>query len=227
MARKFGRLHVSTWDDSDYTSLTCTQQQVYNALYSSRDISWCGVLPLLPQRLAGLASDLTLTKVRAALSALDRARFVVVDEATAEICVRRFIHHDEVMAQPNVAKAMGRALSLVHSEKIRQCIIDELTRESDERPDLGGWASLAAAYPELSEEVHANPWRKGYRKGSGKGCPTNPQPSTYNPQPTTPDPTGAASPAGDATKKPVTSVGGQEITQVEQLSTDRASKEKS
>ncbi len=213
MARKYGRLMITAWEDSDFTALTTTQQMVYSALYSSRDITWCGVLPLLYKRLAGLASDLTEARARAAMDALERGQFIVIDRDTAEVCVRRFIHHDEVMKQPNVAKAMGRAYYLVRSPAIKECIVAELARELTDYPDYPGWASLAGAYPELDTLIQLNPYPKGYRKatpnpsrkGSGKGLPT-----TYNPQPSTLNPSGADADA-DASLSPetvVTSVGG-------------------
>ena len=161
MARKHARLMVSVWDDEDFTSLTSVEQNVFFALISSRDLSWCGVVPYLPKRLARNASDLTERKVVAAIARLSDTRFVVVDDETDEILVRRFIHHDEVMKQPNVAKGMATSTKRVHSQHLSAVIIDELARELADEPDLKGWAAVRSSFPELFDQVCA--------KASGKG----------------------------------------------------------
>lgn len=153
MARKHARILVTIWDDPEFTALTSVQQVVYFAVISSKDISWCGVNPLLPQRFAGIASDITERKALAAFEMLEARRFVVADRATAEVAARTFVRHDEILRQPNVTKAMGRAYELVRSEVIRDSITTELGRSLRDDPDASGWASLRAAYPELFNEA--------------------------------------------------------------------------
>lgn len=165
MARKHARILVSIWDDPDFVALTTAQQVTYFALLSSKDLSWCGVNPLLPQRFSGLASDLNERKARAAFDALADARFIVADHDTAEVAARTFVRHDDILNQPNVTKAMGRALGLVRSDRIRRAIVDELHRVHLESPDAKGWPSLRASYPDLYAEV-SKPSAKGCRKGS-------------------------------------------------------------
>ncbi len=203
MARKFTQMWTSVWDDPDFVALTCAQQTVYWAHANNQDISWCGVLPLLPQRLVDCASDLTESKARAATTVLEKRRFLILDRRTAEVFVRRFVHYNEAMKIPNVAKAVGRAFYLVRSTALRDAILVELARELGEFPDWPGWGALHAAYPELWDLVAANssgkgspnPSGKGSGKGSGnpspnpssnssgKGSPNTPQPTTHNPQP--------------------------------------------
>ncbi len=170
MARRHARIMLSIWDDPDFTALTSGEQVTYFSLISSRDLSWCGVLPYLPKRLVRNSRSLTERKVVAALDVLTEKRFIVVDRDTDEMTVRRFIHHDEVMRQPNVAKAMARALDLVHSQRIRDVIVDELRRELTEEPDYAGWGAIALAFPELFELVNAkgsrNPSMNPSRKAS-------------------------------------------------------------
>lgn len=162
MARRHARLMVSVWDDDDFVSLTSIEQNVFFALISSRDLSWCGVAPYLPKRMARNASDLTERKVVAAIGKLEAERFVVIDNDTDEILVRRFVHYDEVMKQPNVAKGMATSLNRVHSQHLSSVIVSELAREMVEQPEFKGWASLRASFPELFEQVRA----KGSAKGS-------------------------------------------------------------
>lgn len=159
MARKFARLQIAIWDDPEFISLIPSTQIVYLSLISSRDLSWCGVAPLLPKRLTGNSKGLNERKVVTALDQLDASRFVILDHDTSEIAVRTFIHHDQVMQQPNVAKAMGRALNLVHSQSLRASIEDELARELATEPNYAGWEALRKAYPDLYAKVSENPSR--------------------------------------------------------------------
>lgn len=163
MPRDHAVIYVSIWDDDDFVSLESVQQQTYFALCSSPDLSWCGVNPLLPKRLARLAKDLTERKVRASLDALEAARFLVIDHDTAEIGVRTFVRHDRILRQPNVTKAMVKALDRVHSATIRDAIVAELRRELDENPDAKGWAAIQSCFPELFAELQ----EKASRNPSG------------------------------------------------------------
>lgn len=162
MARKHARLLVSIWSDEDWLCLSSMQQTTYLALLGSVDLSWCGVAPLLPQRLVGKSADMTNErKVRSCLDALqaDPGRFVVIDESTGELLVRTYVRHDEILKQPNVTKAMAKAIEKVHSPRIHQAIVIELRRLYREDPDLNGWSSFALIKPELFETLSANPLR--------------------------------------------------------------------
>lgn len=157
MARDHARLLVSIWADEDFTRLTSAQQLTYLSLISSPDLSWCGVLPLLPQRLALLSSDATERKVRANLTALEDRRFIVTDEVTAEVLVRSYVRHDNLLRQPNVVKAMVKALQRVHSDHLQEVVIGELARAFREDPDAKGWPIIRSEQPELFARVSANP----------------------------------------------------------------------
>ena len=183
MARDHARLLVSIWTDSDWTALSSREQVLYLAMTSSPDLSWCGVLPLTPARLSALSKDMTEPKVRASILVLERARFILIDAHTAEILVRTYVRHDGILKQPNVTKAMIRALGKVHSPALADAVKDELARELRENADAKGWASVHVGFPELFEELlargKANPSGKGSRKGSVKGCPTTLPPSPF------------------------------------------------
>lgn len=160
MARNHARLLVSLWNDPDWLALTSHQHDVYAALLTTHDLSWCGVAPLLPQRLVAWAADLTLRKVQAALEVLASevaGRFLVIDPATAEILIRSYVRHDDLLKQPNVTKAMVRSIPKVRSKIIQQAITVELGRKFQEDPDLKGWDTLRAEDPELYAKVSANP----------------------------------------------------------------------
>ena len=153
MARDHARLLVSIWSDEEFVTLKVAQQMTYLSLISSPDLSWCGVAPLLPQRTARLAADLTEAKVRAALDELQGRRFLVIDDATAEIAVRSYVRHDGILKQPNVTKAMVKALLRIHSDDVAGVIRDELARELRENPDAKGWPSVRSEQPELFAEL--------------------------------------------------------------------------
>lgn len=185
MPRTHIRLLTSIWDDPDWRALTTIQQQTYLAVLSSEDLSWCGVAPLLPQRLVKFASDLTERKVRLAIAALADARFFVVDDTTAEVLVRSYVRHDGIMKQPNVTKAMVGAIGKVHSPHLRAVVISELGRHYREEPppprvevDPGqrkpkenGWEILEKHFAVLFEEIlnaSRNPFGNPSRNPLGK-----------------------------------------------------------
>jgi len=169
VARKHARLLLSIWDDDDFTALGPTEQTIYFGILSSRDLSWCGVAPLLPQRFTRNAHGLTERKIGSALDRLAKERFVVIDRSTAELAVRTFVRHDEVMRQPNVVKAMATALGRVHSDRLRDVILEEVARDFIENPAYPGWKTLADSFPKVMAEVQekssgnpsANPSMKG------------------------------------------------------------------
>lgn len=162
MARNHARLLLSVWDDPNWLGLTSQQHDVYAALLTTNDLSWCGVAPLLPQRLVGWSADLTLRKVQAALDVLSSqqaGRFLIIDETTAEVGVRTFVRHDDLMKQPNVVKAMLKDLAKVRSRTIRDAIVHELRRKHAEDSELKGWATIRSLNPELFTELTGNPLR--------------------------------------------------------------------
>lgn len=166
MARDFAKLLTRVWKDEDWLSLSAIEQTVYISLLTTDDLSWCGVAPLLPQRLAGFASDLSVAKARKALDVLTEKRFVVADEDAGEVAVRSFVRNDKVVSQPNITRAMLKAFDLVRSERIASVITQELARSYAEEPDLKGWVTVKSVAPDLFDIIS-----KGSPKGSAKGSP--------------------------------------------------------
>lgn len=157
MARDHARLFVRIWADPDWKSLSSGQQLTFIKLVSSSDLSWCGVHPMLPVRLAQLSSDTSERKVRADLDGLAGRRFVVVDESTAEVLVRSYVRHDGLLKQPNVTKAMVKALEATHSDALRSAVREELARAFREDSEAKGWATIRSERPELFDQIKANP----------------------------------------------------------------------
>lgn len=161
MARDHARIYLSIWDDPAFLGLTAVQQLVYLQHVSHKDLSWCGVLPYLPERLVALTKDLTKPKVGAAIDALERAKFLVVDRKTAETLVRTYVRHDGILKQPNVTIAMVRALERVHSPRIRKAVEREIVRLLSDEPEARGWEGFAKADPDLHAALAAKAYLKG------------------------------------------------------------------
>jgi len=157
MAREYARLMVKIWDDPDWLNLTGDEQTSYAALISSQDLDYAGILPYLPSRYAHICRKMTERKFIAALGALEAITppFVVIDRETAEILVRTYIRHDEVLRIPNVAKAMAKAVGKIRSPRLRAVVIDELVGLTIEAPDAKGWRGIEDGYPDLYAEVAA------------------------------------------------------------------------
>ena len=167
MARDHARIRVDIWAKDDWKLLTITQQLVYLALTTSPDLSYCGVLPLIPTRYVDLNTDMTERRFTSAISVLELRKYVVTDTASAELLVRSYIRHDGILKQPNVTKAMVTALKRVHSRKITRAIEAEIVRLMLDEPDAKGWRGFADVDPEGFTELMT----KAHRKGSGKGSP--------------------------------------------------------
>lgn len=159
--RKFAVVQVSIWDDPDFTRCTAEAQLVYIMALSHPDLSYCGVMPLLPQRFVLMSANLTERKVRAALKELAEARFLVIDETTAEVLVRTYIRHDGVLKQPNVVKAMNKAYEKVHSATLREVIYDEVDKALLEGFQLG----LKDAVVDALREGFAQPLAEAFAEG--------------------------------------------------------------
>lgn len=153
MAREYARYLASTHRDDDWHALTTTQHDCYMALLSSSDITWAGVVPYVPSRFAGLAADLNERKVIRTWDELDRLGLLVIDKQTAEVLVRTFLRHDNVLAKPNIARAFCKALPNVRSARILGALDRELRKLYNDNPDLSGWEPFSEQFPELFDQL--------------------------------------------------------------------------
>lgn len=128
MARAFGRILSSIWDDPEFLDLDPQAQRMFLFLISQKNINHAGVLALTVRRWAAKARTLTIEQVCQSLADLHNTRFIVVDEETEELLVRSFIRRDDVYKQPRV---MGSAVSgalEVSSRKLRWALLVEVDR---------------------------------------------------------------------------------------------------
>lgn len=119
MPRTFGRLLCSIWDDPDFLALTSDAKVLYTAFSSQQDTSPAGVLPLTPRRWRKWLGD-DVARTEAALDELTRTRFVLVDDDTAEVCVRTFIKHDGRLDNPKMVTSIHNSIAGIRSAAIRE-----------------------------------------------------------------------------------------------------------
>lgn len=153
MARDHVKMWLDVQDDAEFCKLTAQQQWAYWALLLSRDLSYVGVVPLLPKRFAPLAADQNARTITQAIKALADAGFVAVDNDTDEVLVKAHIRRDGILKQPNVIRAMNKAYDRVHSDRLRELIRDEVRR------------GIAERWPEGFTEGSAEPFRKALAEG--------------------------------------------------------------
>ena len=152
-ARKYAKRRVSTWFDRDFRSLTLEQQGLYDALCAYPDLSRCGVIPYIPNRLTICSDSLTTRKLTKLVDELEEAHYVVVDIDMAELLIRSHIRHDEGLRTPNIARSIARSFGSIVSKKVRNAVGYELARLYVESPDLPGWEGFEDQDPDLFEWI--------------------------------------------------------------------------
>lgn len=186
-AGRHARIFAAIWRDKDFRMLGADAKLLYLALCTAEKLTYCGSLDSTPKQLAAVIAnengDYTPARTRKALGVLVPAEFVVLDELTDEMAVRSFMRHDQVLKSPNVTKAAMKALRAVVSDRVRDCLDEELRRIRREVPDAKGWVIVASDFPEIFTRITGNPSRKGSPKGSGKGSPKDSGNSSPNSSP--------------------------------------------
>lgn len=172
MARDYGRIKITIWQDEDFAALTTKAQQLYFYLATQSRLDMAGVVQWRPRMAAKSARDLTPDTVAEALQELEAGYYVLHDDETEELLVRSFIRNDEVLKSPNLAVAMVKAWRGVDSEILRQVIAFEVDRLASEDSSLKGLDKCEEVLSVPFSDPRNNPFGKGYLKGSGKGYRT-------------------------------------------------------
>ncbi|WP_410648182.1 hypothetical protein [Amycolatopsis sp. cmx-4-54] len=128
MARDHARLDVRIWSDPDFVALSALAKLLYIQLVSHPTLTYAGMLDLTAKRWSRPHPDVDLAEIRAALSELDAAAFVVVDHDTEEVLIRTFIRNDQLYKQPNVLRAALRTAFEIESPILRAALGVELRR---------------------------------------------------------------------------------------------------
>ena len=142
MARSEARVFTSIWRDEDFIALPPGAQRLYLFLLSQHDLSYCGVMPLIPQRWAAKAAGMTVADIERDLKTLEgtaypspnpdpaRARtpFAIIDRDTGELFVRSLLRRDGIWKQPNLLKQARDSADQVESRHILAALLAELYR---------------------------------------------------------------------------------------------------
>lgn len=204
MARAFGRILSSIWDDPDFLDLDPQAQRMFLFLVSQKNLNHAGLLPLTIRRWAAKAKSLTPEQVGRSLADLAAGRFIVVDEDTEELLVRSFIRRDDVYKAPRV---MGSAVSgalEISSKRLRFALLMEVDRlPVDELSDEPVKLRNGSDAPSIRAQVegHINTLRKAFWEPTP---PTSPGGSTPPPGGGSPTPSPTPSAGGsDAPAEPL------------------------
>jgi hypothetical protein len=128
MARGHGRILTSIWEDRDFLTLDQQAQRLYLFLISQPNLNHAGLLDLTLRRWARKAAGLSVADLDKLLTALEHARFVVVDDDTEELLIRSFVRNDGVWRMPKVMGAMVSGALEISSPKLRKALLAEMDR---------------------------------------------------------------------------------------------------
>lgn len=208
---EYGKLMSSIWGDKDFTALNDREQKVFMMLFSFPTRNLAGVVPLTIRRWSKCSSDATETNVKAALLALAKLRFIIIDLDTEEVLIRTYIRNDEVWKQPNLMTRCLRYCEAVASERLKAEIAIELQRCVDEfmpseKPGQQKIKESTALMAKVLEERYGGTFTDAMQEGLfdtfGEPPGDSPTPSPPPPPPTTPAPAPVQGPQKSADSKP-------------------------
>lgn len=127
MARSYGRVFPSIWNDDDFRALSMEARLMYLFLLSQPDLAQSGVIPFRTRRWARLL-DTTPADVERMCAELEGTRFVTTDIDTEELLVRSLMRNDEVWKQPNVFKAAAASATGCESARLKAVLLAEVSR---------------------------------------------------------------------------------------------------
>ena len=129
MARKYGAIMCSIWDDPDFQALSERAQRVYVMLLSQKKMTMVGVLPLTPRSWSRGCNATTTQSVQEGIDELEAESFVIIDEETQELLIRTMVKHDPPKGTKTISAAW-RAYSNVDSDEIKAVIHNLMPPES-------------------------------------------------------------------------------------------------
>lgn len=128
MAREYAKLLTRIWADSDFKALSGQAQRLYFQLISQPDMSMAGVVTLAEKRWSLQVGDQDQPHIEAALTELERHRFVVVDRNTQEVLIRSFIRSDAGWRSPTTMKGIDSSARAILSDSLKAEIRYEIGR---------------------------------------------------------------------------------------------------
>ncbi|ROZ49367.1 hypothetical protein EEB13_05430 [Rhodococcus sp. WS3] len=127
MAREFGKIWFSLFQDDHFCAQPRLDKLVYVALVAQPAVNYAGVLPMQLRKLRKACGG-TEREIKAALIRLERNRYAFTDSDTEEILIRTFIRNDEVYKQPNLLLNALRSAAQVESPKLGAVLLDEIAK---------------------------------------------------------------------------------------------------
>jgi hypothetical protein len=127
VARSYGRVFPSIWNDDDFRALSMEARLMYLFLLSQTDLDHAGLIPLRVRRWAR-SLGLDAKEVTELCAELDEARFTATDADTEELLVRSLIRRDGVWKQPNVFRSAASAAAGCESARLKGEILAEARR---------------------------------------------------------------------------------------------------
>lgn len=185
MSRDYSRTSTSIWRDEEFKRLSLTAQWTYNMLTTQADISSVGTLPVTAKRWSSYTTSVALEDIEKALSELESAFFIVIDDESEELLVRTFVKWDGGYKTPKRLLSILSSAESVSSKRIRSVIAYELAKLgiehslSDEPYDVKNRPldTVSNEYPDGIDTYGDTP-RVVVTEVS-----KDPQPTTLNPQP--------------------------------------------
>jgi hypothetical protein len=126
MARTYGRIKTSIWDDDDFRQLSEAAQRLYLLLISQPDLSMCGGLTYAPRRWASFSDESGVADIGRAFQELEQGRFILFDPDTEEVVVRTFLRHNDFLSNRNTLLGAARALASLHSKALVAAVANGL-----------------------------------------------------------------------------------------------------
>ena len=139
MARKFASVNVDIWGDPDFRLLPPGPQHLYLQLWTSPELSNCGVHDWRPARLTGLSSGYTAEHIQTLADCLAARHFLLMDDDTEELLVRSWLRFDGILKEPKKAVAAVAAYAATGSQIIRAALVHELTKIREQHPEYSCW----------------------------------------------------------------------------------------
>lgn len=160
MARLFGRILSSIWDDEDFLALDDGEQRMYAFLLSQKNLNHAGLLPITLRKWTRKSRNSTRERLVAQLQALDAARFIVLDFDTEEVLVRTLVRNDSVYKQPRVMGAMVSDAREIESLRLRTALLAEIDRipldELNDKPGDKGQPSIRNQVAQHIADLHVS-----------------------------------------------------------------------
>ena len=195
MARHFGSIATSVWDDPDWWALTGEAQRVYLMLITQATISPVGTVPMTLRRWANSTSGCTIKGLSKALEELSDAAYIVVDWDREELLIRSFVRWDKGYTNELRLKAIKKSAPMVGSRLLAGALAHELNR-------LGIDHGITAEPVDAASKPLAGPIEDVSKDAGSKYLRTwelEPEPGNWNREPGT---SASATPTAPAESDP-------------------------